>query len=247
MAPSRAGESAGTMCNMTTGSVSRAVRAAIFAAVCVTTAATGHALMSAQPLPWWVLVAALGTTGSVAWWLAGRERGGCVVTGSTVLAQLGLHSLFGLAQSCRGGAGAPVATGGMPGLRETAGMAGMADMPAGSAAHMEHLAAVHGDMNQMQLMHSGHSPLGMFLAHTLAALVCGLWLWRGEAAAFRLARSAAAVLFAPLLLILTTLGCPGLKPSARPMTVVGHVLRLGGVLLQYVVSRRGPPKLSVCF
>ena len=34
---------------------------------------------------------------------------------------------------------------------------------------------------------------GMLAAHLLAALVCGIWLWRGEAAAFRLARAAGAL------------------------------------------------------
>ncbi|MBL1093381.1 hypothetical protein JK360_29305 [Streptomyces sp. 9-7] len=212
---------------MTAGSVSRAVRAAIFAAVCVTTAALGHALMSAQPLPWWALVAALGTTGSAAWWLAGRERGGFAVTGSTVVAQLALHTLFGLAQSC-----------------QASDLAGMPDMPAISAASMSDMGAMHHDMSQMQMMHPGHGTLGMFLAHALAALLCGLWMWRGEAAAFRLARSAAAALFAPLLLVLATLGWTGLKPPARPVAGAGHVLRLHGLLLQHVLSRRGPPSRS---
>ncbi|MFF4696308.1 hypothetical protein [Streptomyces chattanoogensis] len=218
---------------MTAGSVSRAVRAAIFAVVCVTTAALGHALMSAQPLPWWALVAALGTTGSAAWRSAGRERGGLVVTGATVVAQLGLHSLFGLAQSRPS----------MPGMN---GMAGMADMPAGSAVPVGQMAALHGDMSQLPLLPSGHGALGMFLAHTLAAVVCGLWLWRGEAAAFRLARSVAAVLFAPLLLVLTTLDRTDLKPSARPVAAAVHVVRLSGAFLHHVLSRRGPPRLSFC-
>ena len=90
------------MSAMTTGPVSRAARAAVFAAVCVTTAALGHALMSAQPLPWWAPAAAFCATGTAAWWLAGRERGAITVTGSTVVAQLGLHSLFGLAQVSTG-------------------------------------------------------------------------------------------------------------------------------------------------
>ncbi|MGW2634708.1 hypothetical protein ACWC2K_36085 [Streptomyces chattanoogensis] len=229
---------------MTAGSVSRAVRAAIFAVVCVTTAALGHALMSAQPLPWWALVAALGTTGSVAWRSAGRERGGLAVTGATVVAQLGLHSLFGLAQSRPG----------MPGM---SGMTGMADMPATSATsavHMGQMAALHADLSQLQLMpslmpplmRSGHGALGMFLAHTLAAVACGLWLWRGEAAAFRLARSVAAVLFAPLLLVLTTLDRADLKPPARPVAAAGHVVRLSGAFLHHVLSRRGPPRPSFC-
>ncbi|WP_030802099.1 hypothetical protein [Streptomyces sp. NRRL S-337] len=231
---------------MTAGPVSRAVRAAIFAAVCVTIATLGHALMSAQPLPWWAAVAALGITGSAAWWLAGRERGGFVVTGSTVIAQLGLHSLFGLAQSCQTGldleaahAPPPAPSGGMP---QMSGLVGIADLPATSAAHMGDMSAMHRGMSQMQVMHSGHGTLGMFLAHALAALLCGLWMWRGEAAAFRLARSVAAALFAPLLLVLTALGRTGLKPTPRPVAGAGHVLHLHGVLLHYALSRRGPPR-----
>ncbi|GGU74537.1 hypothetical protein GCM10010211_45490 [Streptomyces albospinus] len=272
------------------------MRAAIFAVVCVTTAALGHALMSAQPLPWSTLVAALGTTAWAAWWLTGRERGALVVTGSTMVAQLGLHSLFSLAQACQAGTTAAVETerlcavralcgasgagpapesqaptarmlhqaglglgtthgspptpmDGMPGMSGTAGMDGM---PSTSAAHMDYMGhlttTMHGDMStsQMQSMHSGYGALGMFLAHALAALVCGLWMWRGEAAAFRLARSMAAVLFAPLLLVLTTLGWIGRKPPARPVAAAGHVVRLRGVLLQYAVSRRGPPRHSLC-
>ncbi|MEE4418375.1 hypothetical protein [Streptomyces bugieae] len=211
---------------MTAGSVSRAVRAAIFVVVCVTTAALGHAWMSAQSLPWWALVGACGATASVAWWLTGRARGGFVITGATVLAQLGLHSAFDLAQPHPGGpVSVPTPRGGMP---------GMVGMP------------VVGDTGQLHPVHSLHGTPGMFLAHALAALVCGVWLWRGEAAAFRLARSAAAVLFAPLLLVLTTLDRTGLEPPARPMARTGHVVRLREVLLHHVLSRRGPPAAPVC-
>ncbi|MGW7486270.1 hypothetical protein [Streptomyces sp. NPDC054786] len=239
------------MANMTAGSVSRAVRAAIFAVVCVTTAALGHALLSAQPLPPWALVAALGATGSAAWWSAGRERGGFVVTGSSVVAQLALHSLFGLAQSCQAGLGLETAApgssstprGDMAGMNHLAGMAGML---ATSTAHIGDIGATRGDMSQLQMMHSGHGTFGMFLAHALAALVCGLWLWRGEAAAFRLARSVAAVWFAPLRLVLATLGCTGLKPTARSVAGCSHVRCLRGVFLHHVLSRRGPPSPSSC-
>ncbi|MFE7302377.1 PE-PGRS family protein [Streptomyces sp. NPDC057579] len=277
---------------MTAGSVLRAVRAAIFAVVCVTTAGLGHALMSEQPLPWWALTAAIGTTGWAAWWLVGRERGAFAVTGSTVVTQLGLHSLFSLAQACRAGttvalaperqgvarlsrgassaapASEPQASAArilhqagldpgtahasppapMDAISGMSGMAGTVDAPATSAAHMGHLATMHGDMStsQMQPMHAGHGAPGMFLAHALAALVCGLWMWRGEAAAFRLARSVAAVLFAPLLLVLTRLGPIGRNPSKCPVGAAGHVARLRGVLLQYAVSRRGPPRHSIC-
>lgn len=213
------------MSAMTTGPVSRAARAAVFAAVCVTTAALGHALMSARPLPWWAWGTAWGVTGAAAWWLAARARGAAVVIGSTVVAQLGLHWLFGLAQ-----ASAPKAMNGVH---------GMAGMPAASGG-------MGGGTDRMQILHSGHGPLAMFLAHAVAALVCGLWLWRGETAACRLARSVAAALFAPLLLVLATLGRTGPELPTRPVDRGGRAVRLRGVLLEYAVSRRGPPGPSFC-
>ncbi|MGA4839073.1 hypothetical protein [Streptomyces sp. G45] len=84
---------------MTGGRSCRAVRAAVFAAACVLLAATGHALMSASPLPWWALTAAGGGTFGGAWFLAGRERGVCAVTAASVVAQAALHAWFSLAQA----------------------------------------------------------------------------------------------------------------------------------------------------
>ncbi|MFD9248212.1 hypothetical protein ACFV0D_41155, partial [Streptomyces sp. NPDC059556] len=60
---------------MTPGRCSRGVRAAMFAAVCVLLAATGHILMSGQGVPAWTLAVAFAATVSAAWFLAGRERG----------------------------------------------------------------------------------------------------------------------------------------------------------------------------
>ncbi|MFF8788730.1 hypothetical protein [Streptomyces sp. NPDC015125] len=172
------------------------------------------------------------------------------MTGSAVVAQLALHSLFGLAQSFRSGldleaaqASSATPMGDMTGMSHLAGTAGKL---ATSTAHLGDIGALRGDMSRMQMAHSGHGTFGMFLAHVLAALVCGLWLWRGEAAAFRLARSVAAVWFAPLILVLATLGWTGLKPTARPVAGRGHVLGLRGVFLHHVLSRRGPPNPSFC-
>jgi hypothetical protein len=192
----------------------RAVRAVIFAAVCVVTTGLGHALMSGDSLPGWALAAAFGGTVGAAWWLTGQEREALVVTGSTVVVQLGLHSVFSLSQPT--GAHTPTA----PATDSVAGM-GMVD--------------------------TGHglSP-GMFLAHTLAALVCGLWLWRGEAAAFQLGRSLATAICAPLRLAWTVQGYAGVELPGRTATTAAPVRRLRGVLLRYAVSRRGPPGFRVC-
>lgn len=84
---------------MDPGRGSRAVRAALFAAVCVLLAATGHVLMSGTPVSGPVLSVALVFTAVVAWTLAGRERGLLAVTTAAVVTQTALHTGFTFAQS----------------------------------------------------------------------------------------------------------------------------------------------------
>lgn len=215
------------MTGMTPGPALRSTRAAIFAVVCVVMAALGHAVTSGGTVPGWMLGTAFLATASAAWWLTGRQRGGAVVTGATVGAQLVLHLLFHFSQSTpltrasmtHGAHGG----GGMSGSSGMEGMAGMADAHLSSAAN-------------------GITP-GMLLAHALAALVCGLWLWCGEAAAFRLGRTLAAAVFVPLRLVLRLLGADALPlPVRRLPARPGAVRALRAALLHYVVARRGPPE-----
>ncbi|MEU9717000.1 hypothetical protein [Streptomyces sp. NPDC047976] len=84
---------------MTPGHCFRAARAAMFAAVCVLLASTGHVLMSGMAVPWWAVSAAFAGTAAVAWCLGGRERGRLTVVAATVAVQAALHSAFSLAQS----------------------------------------------------------------------------------------------------------------------------------------------------
>ncbi|MFI6685730.1 hypothetical protein [Streptomyces sp. NPDC050485] len=84
---------------MTAGGYCRAIRAAMFAAVCVLLAVMGHALMSGTSVPWWALTAGALATGGTGWCLAGRERGFALVVSATVAAQVVLHSSFSLAQA----------------------------------------------------------------------------------------------------------------------------------------------------
>ncbi|MFI9100600.1 hypothetical protein ACIGXA_08735 [Streptomyces fildesensis] len=238
---------------MTTGPPSRTARAAMFAAVCVLMAALGHSWASGVPVPWWSLCAAFSGTASAAWWLAGRERGALVVTGSTVLAQLGLHTLFGLTQPLgRGTAG--LMSHDMPGMHSgSAAMSavmriGDMDMSMNMGMGMsgsEGRPTAAPDL--MGMSSGGHDSTTMFLAHLLAAVVCGLWLWRGEAGAFRLGRALSALVAAPLRRVWRVLcrffrtaeddgrPCPRRTADDAP----AHALR--GVLLHHVLSRRGPP------
>ena len=216
------------MLAMTSGIAFRLARAAVFAAVCVVSAALGHALMSGAGLPWWAVGYAFAATTAAAWWLTGRERGVGLVTGATVVAQLGLHQLFGLAQS----------------VRSSDTFMSSTSMDAGHT-HAHPMSPEPADT----LLMGGD--VGMFAAHLLAALVCGVWLWRGEEAAFRTARAIAyrtgrllgTALFEPLRRALQALRVSAAMRQAGPVRtpVFAPVRPLRGVLLEYAVARRGPP------
>ncbi|QQM39279.1 hypothetical protein [Streptomyces liliifuscus] len=210
---------------MTSGIAFRLARAAVFAAVCVVTAALGHVLMSGAGLLWWAVGYAFAATTAAAWWLTGRERGLGLVTGATVVAQLGLHQLFGLAQRARSSDAFMSTT----------------SMDAGHT-HAHPMGPEPADT----LLMGGD--LGMFAAHLLAALVCGVWLWRGEEAAFRTARAIAyrtgrllgTALFEPLRRALRV--SAAMRPAGPARTPVFVPVRpLRGVLLEHAVARRGPP------
>lgn len=224
------------MLPMTSGPVFRLARAAVFAAVCVVVTALGHTLMSGAALPWWAVGYAFAATAAAAWWLTGRERGAPTVVSATVVAQLALHELFGFAQRL---GTAPGATGG-DGMAHMNHTNHAMRMSSGSGAGP----ASGPDAGEWIMSLFGHSAFGMFLAHVVAALLCALWLWRGEAAAFRTGRALAAALFVPLRLVLRIL-VAALPPAPPRVGALVPVPRLRGVLLQYAVSRRGPPVLPV--
>ncbi|GAA3147135.1 hypothetical protein GCM10010449_77500 [Streptomyces rectiviolaceus] len=224
----------------------------MFAAACVLLAALGHVMMSGTSVPWWTLGAGAVGVGGTAWMLAGRERGLPLVVSVVVAAQAALHSGFSLAQA------ATQPSGGVPLVRRWAqhmlcaaptgagstgkgqGSAMSAPMPASGTTpmpamppmeHMDHMGGGH-DM-------SGMSPTGMLAAHLLAALLCGLWLAHGERAVFRVARSFAGWLVAPLRMPLA-LPTPAHRPRIRP-----HRHRSAGrprqLLLAHAITSRGPP------
>ncbi|MFE0626553.1 hypothetical protein ACFW3D_06225 [Streptomyces sp. NPDC058864] len=206
---------------MTSGPAFRLVRAAVFAAVCVTATGLGHALMS-RAVPGWAVGYAFAATTAGAWWLAGRrERGALAVTASTVGAQLALHAWFGLAQAF---AAAPADPG--PAYRHTA--AAMGTMPMSASA-------------------TGGWTTGMAAAHALAAVLCGLWLWRGEAAVFRAGRALTAFLLAPLRRAVRIAVTHGRPAPGRPAVLPRPVRPPRRTPLRHTVARRGPPKPAIAF
>ena len=168
---------------MTAGWRSRALRAAVFAVVCVLLAALGHVMMSGGEAPAWALAAGVLATGAVGWCLTGRERGMPAIVAAVVAAQALLHEGLSFA---RPAAGAFVPADSMN-MGDPHSMS-MGLMRGGSMgmAHMDHL-----DHVGRSLAGASPSP-GMLVAHLAAALLCGLWLAYGEQAVFRITRAAAA-------------------------------------------------------
>ncbi|MFG3318574.1 hypothetical protein ACGF3J_11020 [Streptomyces sp. NPDC048171] len=220
----------------------RAARAGVFAAVCVLLAALGHATMSGVPVPWWTMAAGAGATGVAGWLLAGRERGLPLIVAVVTGAQFVLHEAFSRAQTL---ASAPVtrpaASTGMDSTdphsmhMDSMHLDSMSGMPVGAGAHTGHGMAGLDHVHGM----SGAASVGMFAAHLLAAVLCGLWLAHGERAVFRVLRAAAAWLAAPLRLLLalpTPVGRPSVR--GRRTAVVDAAVRL---LLCSSLTFRGPP------
>jgi hypothetical protein len=210
----------------------------VFAAVCVLLAALGHVLMSGAHVPAWALATGALLTGAAGWCLAGRERGLPTVVGVVVVAQTALHQGFSLAQSTTAGPGAM-------------GSMHMGSMHMGGvdrgAMHTHSMNSVHSmDMAHMGAGHTGAgsgmastSSFGMLAAHLLAALLCGLWLAYGERAAFRLLRTVAGWLAAPLRLLLAVPVPPHRPRSGRPRRRSDRAPRL--LLLVHAITTRGPP------
>ncbi|MCX5419278.1 hypothetical protein [Streptomyces sp. NBC_00078] len=201
----------------------RVLRAGVFAAVCVLLAALGHVTMSGTPVPWWAMAAGATATGVAGWLLAGRERGRTPIVVVVTAAQAVLHETFTQAQKLASapepavmpGAGGSTGTSTM-GMGSTGSMdmGSMGGMDMGSAAHSVHGMAGVGHLHDMHGM-SGAASVGMFGAHLLAAVLCGLWLAHGERAVFRVLRAAAAWLTAPLRLLLAAMPAPLGRPSVR--------------------------------
>ncbi|AZP15169.1 hypothetical protein EJC51_03015 [Streptomyces aquilus] len=224
----------------------RATRAGVFAAVCVLLAALGHAMMSGTPVPWWAMGAGAAATGAAGWLLAGRERGRTLIVAVVTAVQAVLHETFSLAQTLSPTA-APkprIGAGAMPmgamdmGSMGAMDMGFMGGMDMGSAAHLGHGAVGMDHMHGMGGT-SGAATVGMFAAHLVAAVLCGLWLAYGERAVFRLLRAAAAWLAAPLRLLLA-LPVPSGPPRVRRWrgAACPAPVRL---LLCSALTFRGPP------
>lgn len=225
----------------------RGTRAAVFAVACVGVSAAGHVWMSGAAIPAWALALALVVVGGAGYAVAGRQRGFAPIAGLMLAGELGLHLLFAAAQKTGDGGAMPS----MPGMPD---MPGMTSMPGMVMPHPVPAAAWlcgHGKaglgmdgvspapLSSMGWM-SAHHSAGMIAVHVVAGVLCAWWLWRGEAAAFRLLR-ALAQFAVPLLVIVW----PGVLVVADLTSTVpddrDERAPAGRRLLVHAVVRRGPP------
>ncbi|MGY4929189.1 hypothetical protein [Streptomyces sp. 900105755] len=214
---------------MTAGWCARTTRSAVFAAVCVLLAALGHVLMSGSRVPAWALAAALALTGALGWALSGRERGLPLVVSAAVGTQTALHSGFSAAQVWT------THTAPLGSMRMDTHM----DMAAMNMGSM-HMGPAHADpVEYLGFGTGGTASTGMFAAHLLAALLCGLWLGHGERAAFRIVRAVAGRLVAPLRLLLALPATPERPRPRLRRRRSDRAPRL--LLLVHAITSRGPP------
>ncbi|MDN0199390.1 hypothetical protein [Streptomyces sp. S.PNR 29] len=180
----------------------RILRAAVFAAVCVVLAATGHALASCATVPLWTVGAGFLGTIVVAAPLTGRERSLPATAALLAVGQTVLHTLFGLGQH---GTAAVQSTGAVSkaSLVEQAARlmcgtsaaeispaqarkiltdAQLYPAPSAGAAHHPADAMSTTAGSSVSLLPS----LPMLLGHVLAAIAAGWLLRRGDLALARL-------------------------------------------------------------
>ncbi|MFD5340741.1 hypothetical protein [Streptomyces hawaiiensis] len=225
---------------MTVGWCARAIRAAVFAAVCVVLAALGHVMMSGDHVPVPTLLAGWAVTGVAGWCLADRERGPGLVVAVAVAVQTALHSAFSLGPPTPSAPGAHSMD--MPSMSHDTGSmshdTGSMSHGMGSMSHGMGSGAMDSMSPHMAHVPGGDSSLGMLAAHLLAALLCGLWLGHGERAAFRLLRAVGSRLATPLRL-LSALPAPPPPPVRQRRRSPNRTPRR--LLLVHAITTRGPP------
>ncbi|MFJ5926826.1 hypothetical protein ACIQF6_29955 [Kitasatospora sp. NPDC092948] len=243
----------------------RVLRAVPFALVCTVVAAFGHARAGGAVAPD-TLAAGFAAVCAAAALLAGRERSLGSIAAALGAGQLGLHLLFhrfgdglggGTAMARMSGNGGPDALTSVAGrllCNDTPGD-GLTVVPLDTTPdQVVSAAGLDPQAYAAAMPHAagwlGLTP-GMVLAHLAAAVVAGWWLRRGEAALWRLLRTAALTArewAAPLrtavaLLVALLLGGPRPAPVRRGGRPEDWRLPVAAVL-RHSVLRRGPPAVA---
>ncbi|MEU7042429.1 hypothetical protein AB0A77_15375 [Streptomyces varsoviensis] len=216
-----------------TGEQLRAVRAALFTAVCVTLSAASHVALSRTPLPLSTIAVLCAAFFAIAYALAGRERGYGHIAALLVPLELVADTVFTTGQhTCYGPTGGPV-TGPLRSM-------GVDLLCRGGefGTPLARLAARHD--GPAPLLGGASMPWLLLAAHVAVGLLAAAWLRRGEVALRRLLRAVASLAFRPLLYAVAVIGTTA-RPGA-PVAAYGraHIARTLPQLVHSVV-RRGPP------
>lgn len=157
----------------------RAVRAALFAVICVGVGATLHGVAGGCPASWPGIGLGLPAVWLAAWFGLARERSWPALAVGLGIGQVGLHGLFAGLEP--GAAMAHATASALPNPATFAATA-MPDMPGMVGPHPNPYSAA----------------LTMITAHALAVVVCGWWLGQGERDFFALCRAVGALVAAPV-------------------------------------------------
>ncbi|MFH8569675.1 hypothetical protein [Streptomyces sp. NPDC017993] len=206
----------------------RALRAALFTALCVTLSSASHVLLSRMPLPLTTVAVLTAAVFALAYALAGRERGYWRIAALLLPLELAADTVFSIGQhTCYGQGGGPV-TGPLRSLG--------VDLLCGGGEVGAPLVRLSGEHTS-----SASTWLLLLGAHLLVGLLAAGWLRRGEAALTQTLSAVAGFAFRPLLIaVAVTAGVaePG-RPAPAPVRPgpPAHDLPL----LVHCVVRRGPP------
>lgn len=217
------------------GPLLRALRAALFTALCVTLSSGAHVLLSRTPLPLTTVAVLSAAVFVIAYALAGRERGYWSIAALLVPLELAADTVFTTGQSaCYGPSGGPVA-----GSLRSLGV----HLLCGSGGIGSPLARVAGPDGSGALSSAVGSatPWLLLAAHVAVGLLAAAWLRRGEAAVARLLTSLAAFAFRPLLLAVAVVTAAFAPWHRTPRPERSAIPAPALPLLVHSVVRRGPP------
>ncbi|WP_043263931.1 hypothetical protein [Streptomyces sp. CT34] len=205
----------------------RTLRAALFAALCVTLSAASHVLLSRMPLPPATVAGLFAAVFALAYALAGRERGYWRIAALLLPLELAADVVFSIGQhTCYGPDGAP--TGGPFSL-------GMGLLCGGGPVGTP----------LARLAREGAAPAPAWLlllaVHLAVGLLAAGWLRRGEAALTQLLGAVAGFAFRPLLIAVAVIGRAAAPRRAVPAPVRTSRPARAVPLLVHSVVRRGPP------
>ncbi|MFG1806609.1 hypothetical protein [Streptomyces sp. NPDC049040] len=218
----------------------RAVRAALFAALCVTLSSTSHVLMAKAPLPLPAVAGAFAAVFTLVYLATARpECGFWTLAGLMVPLELAVDTVLTAGQqACYGPSGGPV-TGSWRSFNEAFLCHGGHVGPSPATP----LAAVPGGAQAAAQMQSSALPWLLLAVHVSVGLLAAWWLRRGEAALHRVLRAVALAAFRPLLFAAAAVrGVPAAVPcrvrrTARSSAAGAPAARW----LHHAVVRRGPP------